>query len=67
MLSRRSSDSRTAFHNTLNLTVAFVNAVLLIILLHISKRRLCRQRTDRSGTERLPRAEDNLCVLMRLS
>ena len=42
-------------------------SALLVIIFHISERRLVRQRTDRSGTERLTFTENNLRIFMRFA
>ncbi len=64
MLTRTSSDSRTAKHNPVNLTFSFSLSPLGKIILHIAKGRLIRQRSDGSRPISLPCPKDDLCILM---
>ena len=67
MLPRRPSDSDTSLYDTVNLTVSLMNAPFLVIIFYITKRCLIRQRTDRTGTERLTVSKNNLCIFMCLT
>ena len=64
MLAGRSPDTGTSLHNTVDLTITFVLSPFLIIILHITKCRLLRKCTNRSGLKGLPFAKDNLCISM---
>ena len=50
-----------------DLTVSFMYAVFLIVILHIAISRLIGQRTDGSRPEGLAFAEDNLPIVMGLT
>ena len=65
MLSRCPSDADTTLNDPVDLTVSLPLSVLLKIILHITVRRLVRQRTDRPRAERLAFTENNLRVVMR--
>ena len=67
MLSRGSSHPDTALDDTVNLTVPFMYAVFLVVILHIAICRLIGQRTDGSGPEGLAFAEDNLRIVVGLT
>ena len=67
MLSRGSSHPDTALDDTVNLTVPFMYAVFLIVILHIAVSRLIRQCTDGSRAEGLAFSEDNLRIVMSLT
>ena len=67
MLSGRSTHADTTADNTVNLTVSLVDAALLVIILHITKRSLVRKRTDGSRFKRLSLTKDNLRIFMCLT
>ena len=67
MLSGASSDSRTARDDPVDLTGTLLVAALLIIVFHIAKGGLIRQRGDGSGAEGLSGAEDYLRIFMGLT
>ena len=67
MLSGRPSHADTALHDPVDLTVSFADFPLLIILFYITECCLVCERTDRPGTERLTRAENNLGIFMCLT
>ena len=67
MLSGASSDSRTARDDPVNLTGTFLIATLLVIIFHVAKGGLIRQRGDGSGAEGLSGAEDYLRIFMGLT
>ena len=64
MLARSTTDAGATLHNTVDLTITFVLSPFLIIILHITKCRLLRKCTNRSGLKGLPFAKDNLCISM---
>ncbi len=67
MLPGRTPDADTALHNPVNFTKTLMNAALLVIALDIAKRGFICQCTDRARPKRLPGAENNLGILVRLT
>ena len=67
MLSGASSDSRTARDDPVDLTGALLISTLLVVIFHVAKGGLIRQRGDGSGAEGLSGAEDYLRIFMGLT
>ena len=59
--------SRTALDNPVDLAVAFMDAALLKIILHITEGCFFCKRTDGSCLKSLSLSENNLCVTMSVS
>ena len=62
MLACRSSDSRTALDDPVDLAVTLVLATLFVIILDITECRFLCQGTNRTSLECLTFSEDNLCI-----
>ena len=67
VLSRTSSDSRTPFHNSLNLTFSLSAVSLLIIIFHKTICRLICKSTDCSRTESLACSENHFRIFMSIT
>ena len=67
MLPRASSDARTPHDKAIDLTGPFPHPMIFIIIFHIAKSRLIRQRTDRTRAVSLPVTENNFRIFMRLT
>ncbi len=67
MLSRGAPHAHTALHNAVDLAGPFVFSALFIIVLHIAKSGLVRQRADRPGAEGLAISKNNLRIFVRLT
>ena len=66
MLACRSSDSRTALDDPVDLAVTLVLATLFVIILDITECRFLCQGTNRTSLECLTFSEDNLCISVRI-
>ena len=64
MLTCCTTDTRTALHDPVNLTVPFSLAPLFKIILHISESCFLRKSTDGSCFKGVPLSENNLCIFM---
>ena len=64
MLACCTTDTCTALHDPVNLTVPFSLPSLFIVILYISKGCFLRKSTDGSRFEGVPFTENNLCIFM---